>query len=415
MDGAAQPAASDDGGTASPRTTRTRKKTSRKTRREYRPAAERRHQPKVTDWIPKRQAAVAWFLCGVLVVFLLLGFGGWIARQMEAASPWQSRLSLRGSHSLSLWFSTIVLLVSSLASLQIHALRQHRSSDYRGTYRVWLWFSALLLLASLNCALDLSGMAESFFPARGTSHWWWVWPAFQLSALALIFVRGLLEVRRSPASLAVIALVWIAYSTSLALRSSGVQEQLADHDGFLSAGLQLFGTLALFVGLTLYARQVYMRANGLIKKKSRKKSAAAAEVAPVSEKKAARSGSSRKQKVATVTAADEETESADESTSTSPQVARSATASVESNQRSGQSASAASPSQNRTDRLTGSSQPASSASSQSSKGDVDVSADGDEDSDEDTDSQDQGFRRLSKSERKRLKKLQQQSSARRAA
>lgn len=404
---------------------RPRKTARKKSRREYRPAAARRHQPKATDWIPKRGSAVAFFLLALGLLFSLLAAGDWLAGSAWVTGDWRQRLSLTGNQPLSLWFSTVLLLVSSLASLQIHALRQHRSNDYRGTYRIWLWFSGLLLVASINCVLDLTGLAAGFFQGEGRGHWWWLLPAVQLLALGAIFARGLVEVRQSPASLAVIGLVWIAYSTALVLRLPGVETQIVGRDGTIAAGLNLFATFALFSGLTVYSRNIYLRANGLAGSRIRRKKTRFAAAKPVpaggtpEDADAAASGRSRKKVGSGVRKSRplESPEPRPQTAETSPPAAVPKSPSLV--DRFGPKKKAAEPAP------TPPSRPAPSKAQESMPDFTPVEDDGSSPEDHDfelsddrqdsDDRADGNFRRLSKADRKRMKRLRQQEAARRAA
>ena len=129
----------------------------------YSNSANRRHQKKTTDLIPKRYRSVALFLA--LLILCLCGLNAlsiysdnwqelFTQNQMQA-------FSLSGHGSLAGWFCSFLLILSGLASLQIYALRQHRCDDYRGTYRLWGWFAALFMLGSIQCVVDLSGLFHS--------------------------------------------------------------------------------------------------------------------------------------------------------------------------------------------------------------------------------------------------------------
>lgn len=253
-------------------TVRSRKPaTRRKSRRPYQAGALRRHQPKSTDWIPKRRGAVAIFLATLAGLLAILLAAGWFVHHSTGLSDGMSkRFSLQSTASLSVWFSTVLLLASALASLQIRALREHRSNDYRGTCRVWYWFAAILLLGSINCVLNLGELATAWLGAVGQGHGTTIGIIIQLVALTLIVARGAVEVRHSPASLAAIIVVWIAYGGSMILRLPGPASLLVRDDGYSACGLELLAATTVFAGVTLYARFVYLQANGLAKGRSKR-------------------------------------------------------------------------------------------------------------------------------------------------
>ncbi len=373
----------------------------RRASRDYLPAAQRRHQHKSTDWIPKRRPAVAIFLLALAGCVIALAGMDWFCRSAPSPSTlneidgWRQRLSLQGNCSLSVWFSTVLLLISAMASLQIRALRQHRSNDYRGTYRVWMWFAGLLLLASVNCVLDLDGMARSLFGQIGNGQKAaWFLSGVQWIALMAILTRGAIEVRRSPASLAVIVIVWLAYSASLLLRLPGMESRVVQDDGFTAAALNLLATTGVFVSITLYARFVYLRANGLVaatvnastKKRSKKTASekTKATESPAAKPRVARTPRSGKRKVA------------DEATMENGTVSESVKSAVKETPFESRQAAPVRPTATEAPRPT-----------------VTASPEQNQDEEADLDSGDERnqIRTLSKAERKRLKKQQRQQGS----
>ncbi len=357
--------------------------------RAYLPRARRRHQPKSTDWIPKRPRAVALFLLALGTMLASLVVTGWFFGGSPAAPRIEaSRFSLHGASSLSVWFSTVLLLASALASLQIRAIREHRSNDYRGTYRIWYWFAAILILGSVNCVVDFDGLASTWLGTvtEGNSGAWLAVIA-QVTALTAIIARGAIEVRKSPAALALIVLVWVVYSSSLVLRLPGIENRVVQDDGFTAAGLNVLGTFSLFGGVALYLRFVYLRANGLVKARpKRKKTESSLESGTKTRSKVTGKKTARTPREKDDPADNDRTESAPPARETARPVQPVAT---------NRPAPLAS-------RLSGlATKPPSTATSPSNR-----------DSASEDDSQ---HRRLDKTERKRLKKLRQQEQSRRAA
>jgi hypothetical protein len=361
----------------------------KKSMRAYLPRARRRHQPKSTDWIPKRPRAVALFLLTLGAMLAGLVVTGWFFGGSPAAPRIEaSRFSLHGASSLSVWFSTVLLLASALASLQIRAIREHRSNDYRGTYRIWYWFAAILILGSVNCVVDFDGLASAWLGTvtEGNSGAWLAVIA-QVTALTAIIARGAIEVRKSPAALALIVLVWVVYSSSLVLRLPGMENRVVQDDGFTAAGLNVLGTFSLFTGVALYLRFVYLRANGLVKARPKRKKPEAS-LEPESRARGKGAGkkttrTSREQDDPAETDRNESAHPARETARPVQPVATNSTAPL-------------------AGRLSGlATKPQSTTAPPSSR-----------DSVSDSDSQ---HRRLDKAERKRLKKLRQQEQSRRAA
>ncbi|MEM7453457.1 MAG: hypothetical protein AAF456_03780 [Planctomycetota bacterium] len=237
--------------------------------RVYSGSANRRHQKKTTDLLPKR------FLSCALVVLALAACIGGLNLMSSVSASWPEVVgdaglrasALSGPGTLAGWFKSFLLIMTGLASLQIYALRQHRCDDYRGTYRMWLWMSALFFVASVNCFVDLGAILANVTASLTGStamNGIWTLAAVKLIALSALVIRGLIEVRKSRSALALVVLVWLAWSAAAVLQVPVVRDNLVIDYQVTYGNLMLFGTATLFISVTLYARFVYLRAQGLI-------------------------------------------------------------------------------------------------------------------------------------------------------
>ncbi len=241
--------------------------------RAYSFGADRRNQLKTTDLIPKRWTSFSF------VVLLLLASIGLLNLLFNYASSWESQigvsevaaLGLTGRGTIASWFSSFLLIITGLASLQIYALRQHRRDDYRGTYRLWIWMAALLMFASLNCVVDLAAIVSSLicswtaFSFQGKS---WLPVAIKLVVLSTLIARGLYEVRASRGSFALVLFVWVAYSTAAIIQIPAVRPALVNLGQEATLGnCLLFGTAALLMAELVYARFIFLQAHGLIQQR----------------------------------------------------------------------------------------------------------------------------------------------------
>lgn len=259
-----------DGQTAAVRDSRPRTNQPEPDSRNYAFGANRRNQFKTTDFIPKR------FVSFGLVVLTLLAIVGGINLLASESPSWHDFVgdsglrvfSLVGVGSLSSWFSSFLLIITGLASLQIYALRQHRCDDYRGTYRLWLWMSLLFIVGSIHCVVDfgsvLANVAEAI-TRQPVGNKIWAIVTCKMFALTLLVVRGLFEVRESRGSLALVVIVWAAYSAATLLQIPALRNSIVvDYDLFYGNTI-LFATATLLLSQLTYARFVYLHAHGLIK------------------------------------------------------------------------------------------------------------------------------------------------------
>lgn len=238
--------------------------------RAYGYGAERRHQPKTTDLIPKRWRSYS------LVVFLLMACVGLINLGAMQAPKWAEQIGAEGVEALSLsgrgsianWFASFLFILTALASLQIYALRQHRSDDYRGAYRLWIWTAAVFALASMNCVVDVSSIALNLVRSLTDGSLVlraWVPVAIQIVALSALVVRGLFEIHQSRGSVGIVLFVWLAYASAIALQLPQAEAVVAElGDQRVAGNCWLLGTAGLFLGHLTFARFVFLHANGLI-------------------------------------------------------------------------------------------------------------------------------------------------------
>ncbi len=126
--------------------------------RAYAPAVLDERQPKLTDLIPQRGFALA-----MLALLGLTAIASIECLYIHLYQPTLGGLNLRGVDlaqrgSLASWFSSVMLLAGAALSLVVYSIRLHRVDDYRGRYRVWLWTAGALVLGSLA---TVTGVHES--------------------------------------------------------------------------------------------------------------------------------------------------------------------------------------------------------------------------------------------------------------
>lgn len=234
----------------------------------YGDAAKRRGQLKTTDLIPKRAMPIAIVgatvvLFVVMINFLAVYSKTWTSLSEDAIHS----LGFSGAGTISAWFSSLLLLITGMASLQIYGMRRHRFDDYSGHYRIWLFLSVLFLVASANCVINFNEVATSLARVMGLGNETnlVVFLLAKLIALTALAVRGFLEIRASRAAIATVTCVWIAYAFSIVMQIPAIKnEMVSNHEFYLGNGI-LFGNAFLFFAVILYARFVYLHANALIK------------------------------------------------------------------------------------------------------------------------------------------------------
>lgn len=263
--------------------------------RAYAQAAVDETETRIADLIPTRPLGVFVLLllgltaiAGVQALYTYMpemtaAFGGDAAAVLDVAV----RGSLHG------WLSSVLLGLASGAAVLIYIIRRHKMDDYRGRYRLWLWCAAALLIASVNA---VAGLHHAFNAAmvHFTSYVLWT-PGigWTLAALALfgglLGLRGLLDMWRSRGATVTLLAAVACYGSAAWLVVSSPLAQPLQAAMALSLATSL-GHLLLLMSLTVYARRVLLEARGLLAVKKKVKKPAAAKKKPKASKAGAESG-----------------------------------------------------------------------------------------------------------------------------
>jgi hypothetical protein len=271
-----------------------RRKTSK--RRAYTAAALVEGQLRLIDLIPVRA-----YTLSVLVLLTLSAISAlnvlyqqWPGWDRALGGGRLEFMDLTARDSLAGWFSAMLLAFAACQCLFIYCLRRYKADDYRGRYRIWLAAAAIFMLASADSVagwgLALAGLATKI-PAIGESvstHAAW------RIGWALVFTVGagrmLFEMRRSLSSVASLLLGAASYCAALVLLAPALDMHSAELSTLARTSCRLLGHAAMLFTLLFYARRVFLEAHGHIavpkskssakgKRKAAKK-ASAAKAAP---------------------------------------------------------------------------------------------------------------------------------------
>jgi hypothetical protein len=236
----------------------------------YSDAAGVENHPQITDFVPRRYATIALLVVtGVASTLALAGLHH-AAPSLSAAIGLTAMppFDLASTGSLAAWVAAVVMLLASALSLLIYSLRRHRIDDYRGRYRIWLAASAACFVLSANSiaclhhvlAFTLSHVT-GWTALRNGAVWWLVAAGVPLAWIAFRTLRDVLECRLA-------ATLWIAATScyvAAAVSYLGLVPAIAPHiDPILDAVLTLIGHWLLLAGVVSYARYIVLDAQGLI-------------------------------------------------------------------------------------------------------------------------------------------------------
>jgi hypothetical protein len=358
--------------------------------RAYCPAVLNERQLRLTDLILVRPMLVA-----ALLLLGLTGIATVEAIHIHAATLPLKRgaaqllaaLDATARGSLVAWYSSLLLLAATALALIVFAIRAHRVDDYRGRYRIWLWAAAALAWLSLDAATGLHDaiglglalaagrpvLAESL-PAACTVSWL----ALYGLVLGTLGIRLAIEVWPSLPSFAALLLAGLLYLVGGLMQLEMLPAATPLGQSVAETTVALLAHWALAAAVGLFARHVYLDATGRLKvhidpdKRRASKSKGRAKLKVVKEASAAESNRPAEQPAVRPAAATSEPA------------------------RFGAASTAARP------------------GASISKSSLSAPKYGDDDEDEE-DASDYGGEKLSRSERRRLKKLARQNGQRRAA
>lgn len=360
-------------------------------------------QPRITELIPVRPFLVAMIilvaLTGIAVLenlYIHLQTSSWRDAGHALASKFAA-LDLASRGNVGAWYGALLLALGSAASLVILSIRCHRVDDYSGRYRVWIWTAAALLWGSMDCASGIhhalgAGLAML---ARVPQLTELCWLGPYLLVFGALAVRLGIETWHSLASFSALAISAVLYIIAgmMALDLWPITSHLVST--VLVSSVTLIAHVAVIATLALYARHVCLDAAGKLPLRLRVKN-----------------GKKKKKNRAKLSVVSKDDDAANDGVpDAQPAVkpaAVSTTASAPSGARAGISKGAMNPS--RPTLTQNSARPAPLAS----KFAATPTANEDDEEDEGSDDFDADDR-LSKSERRRLKKLARRDQQRRAA
>lgn len=181
--------------------------------------------------------------------------------------------SARGS--LAAWFGSMMLTLAAATGVFVFLLRRHKVDDYRGRYRFWLWSSALLVLAAIDAATGIHRIAvgllmrsSGWLPMHEGAMWSVILGGVLFGPLAL---RGVFEIRQSRGATALLLL-----ATGLYVLAAVIAVELVVLPGTLASlvtqSALLLGRLITLMCVLIFARHVLLDAQGKLPDRSDRKS-----------------------------------------------------------------------------------------------------------------------------------------------
>jgi hypothetical protein len=201
-----------------------------------------------------------------MAVIVALEVGYYFAAQSSWWNAGELRaLDLQRPDSLAGWFAALVMFSTAVAACFVYSVRRYRLDDYRGRYRLWLWGASLWMLMSIDAVADLrgavrfAGIAASgrIGPLDGLL--WWLAPCATM--FAWCGVRMVLDVRacRTATTALLIGMVAMGGGVALPQFSIPVSDLISV---MILSGCWLVGCWMLLCAHVSFARHVLLEAHG---------------------------------------------------------------------------------------------------------------------------------------------------------
>jgi hypothetical protein len=267
----------EDQSQADSETDATTSRPSRSSRRNevYAAGAKPENQHRITDLVPASYVTVGlWFFGGLLVIVALAAGHLWMPRLASAmAEERLSVLELGAPGALGCWFASLALGMASIFSLVVYSIQRHKVSDYRGHYRWWLLAAALWLVMSMDSTaavhdlfrIVMTRLSGYSAPAGGAVWWIACWGLL----LVTVSIRLVLDMKVCRAAT-------VAYSAALGCWCLGLAIGLSGtRFGALGSVVpaefcKLLGHLLLLSSLVIYSRHILLHVQGLLPQRKSK-------------------------------------------------------------------------------------------------------------------------------------------------
>jgi hypothetical protein len=188
--------------------------------------------------------------------------------------PFEAALDLGLAASLGRWMASSLMLLTGAMCLVIYGLRTNRTDDVRGLYRWWLAAGVACLAWSaiytsqLHVAVgEYLAQATGFSPLAGGAFWWLL--PLGITAGVLGF-RPLADLRESKLSLTLTLAAGALFIITCCAAVGALPAAVAQHEPLVQAGSLLVGLVCGIGAQLSYVRRVLLETDGVIAAPKRK-------------------------------------------------------------------------------------------------------------------------------------------------
>lgn len=236
----------------------------------YGEAASVENHPQITDFVPRRFSTFAMVAAlALLSTIALEAIHLYCGRVAAVLGSWATApLDLTAAGSLAAWLSAVLLLLACFTCLLVYSIRRHKIADDRGRYRIWLAASAACLLLSVASVAPwhrlLAAAAAHYTPWAALRESVFAWILLAGLPLGWIAVRVLADVCESKLATSALVMAIACYLTAVAGKLGWLPQIGPVNEPMATAGATLMGHWMLLLAVVGYARFVVLDAQGLI-------------------------------------------------------------------------------------------------------------------------------------------------------
>jgi hypothetical protein len=247
----------------------------------YSKEARPENHPALGTWLPTRPlmlwGTILAFAAPIVAVVTLAATLDWILPRTAGGAAgrgdaWTTTagqvrecLSMAPRAGMAAWLGQLALVVAACVAISVRQMRRHRLDDYQGRYRAWGWIAGLAVVATLERQLPLAPLASSVVAdatgillGPGGMAWWLCLSIPCCLAVGLWAVLPMHERMCTASVLAASGLAWLGAATCGWLEAGGPSDRLTLTGG----GLTLVGDGLLLVAMLVAARSVLLEVRG---------------------------------------------------------------------------------------------------------------------------------------------------------
>ena len=241
----------------------------------YAPAADSLSFSIARSLFPQTPAQITLVTIGTLGIVGLAALAAYLGLQSpeENNYPFTTLFAFNGTGTFGTWIASTLWLAVGFVAYVIYGLRRHKMDDLKSQYRWWIVAALSAVLMSFITSVSFHDLFANQMTAivgwsalKNHAFWWLLSGVFLCGGLV---IRMSMEQVESKASVALVVIAVLVTSVGWALEAGLVPESVqASYEwlgyAWLGSAMSTLGTACLLLGNLMYARNIVREADGLI-------------------------------------------------------------------------------------------------------------------------------------------------------